>query len=160
MSITIDQAIEVYVKIRDDLGDKRAQFKETEKKYKEQMASIEDFLKTEADKLGVESFKTPEGTAYIDHPDFVQVVDWDAFLKFLSLSIAQQMVDDRVIPQLTEEMTSSIYRSSIWSFFSKSVNKDVVKAFMKDHQGMAPPGINYGQKEEMKVSRPTKSKKS
>lgn len=148
----VDKAIATRIRISDALKSKEKEFKELKASYKEQMLTIDSYLLGQAKAMGVTSFKTPEGTAFIDHPDFVSVTEWSAFLNFLS----QCLVQDIAAKDMA--ISSVIRDSDVWVFFNQSVNKSAIKEFMKQHEGLPPDGITYGTKVEMKVRRPAKKR--
>lgn len=80
---TIDAVISKYREIRDDLDQKRKEFKDFEKDAKADMDRLEMWLKKNADEQGVDSFKTASGTAYKTTKSHVRIADWDVFAKFI-----------------------------------------------------------------------------
>ena len=128
MDAKIETLVKAYVRIRDDLGAKRKEFKKVEADAKRQLDMIELELKKRADDLGVDSFKTTNGTAFKTTKDFVAVKDWNLTIKF-------------------------ILDNNLTNMFNKSVNKTAVKEYMAENNNALPPGVEYGQKVEIQVRR-------
>lgn len=79
---TIDQVVERYVNLRDDIAQKKADFEAAIAPLKAALEKIETYLLGRANELGVDSFKTPHGTAYTSVRTSVKVADKEAFLNF------------------------------------------------------------------------------
>lgn len=115
----IDKLVAAYVNCRDHLAEVRKAFKETEDEHKSSLAIIETAIMEEADRQGVESFKTAHGTAFKTKKDFISVENWPAAL------------DHMIANDLTHLLT-------------KSVGKAAAKEYMEEHGGQLPPGLKYG----------------
>lgn len=115
----IDKVVASYVACRDHLAEVRKEFKGTELEHKSQMAIMETAIMEEADRQGVESFKTKHGTAFKVKKDFISVENWSAAL------------DHMISNDLTHLLT-------------KSVGKAAAKEYMDEHGGALPPGLKYG----------------
>ena len=86
MASKIDTLVGEYVRIRDDLSEKRRAFKEAELRAKQDMEQIEVALLELSRELGVESFKTKYGTAYKTDKDFARVAGpegWEKLCKVM-----------------------------------------------------------------------------
>jgi len=128
MALTIDKVIGTYLKLR---GDKEAMEAETKKKVKdikEQLVKIEAYLKGQADKTGVDSFKTANGTAFLTTTDFAQVADWDAVLEFVKEKDAYDLLEKRV-------------------------SKTAVRGYIEADKSV-PSGVNYGTRIDVNVRKP------
>lgn len=127
--ITIDQVISTYIKLR---GKKEAIEAETKQRVAEiasKMDKLEAWIQVKADELGVTSFKTPHGTAFLATKDFASVADWDATLNFIKEEGAYDLLEKRV-------------------------SKNAVRGYI-EKMNAVPPGINYGSKLEVSVRKPT-----
>ena len=79
MSMTLDQMVDMYVKIRDaKAAAKKAFDKETER-MTQAMERLEGMFQQQLDSLGVESFKADHGTVYKTLRSSVSVADRDEF---------------------------------------------------------------------------------
>lgn len=125
---TIDEVIEKYVSLREELDEARRDFKAIENDLKEKMITLSLYLREQADELGVESFKTSHGTAYKVTKDFVRVGNWQKVLGFI---------------QDTEN----------WQFLEKRLGKIAVKEYMSEN-GDIPPGVEYSTEVEFQVRKP------
>ena len=76
---TINEAVEEYRKIRDDLTERRREFQSIEKALKGTLEEISMWLRDKADELGVDSFKTEAGTAYRVTKTKYSIGDWQEF---------------------------------------------------------------------------------
>jgi hypothetical protein len=129
MSHKADKLVTAYVAMRDDLSAQEKTFKEFKAGRKADMLKIADALQKIMDADGIESLKTTAGTAFRATKDFVGVDNWAEVLAFVK-------------------------ETDTFELFNKAVNKAVVKEYMGDHEGMTPPGVNYGTKIEIQIRRP------
>ena len=130
MSNDLDRAVEAYVRLRDELDGHRKTFKDQEKAYKEKLDQLADFIGRELTD-GVESIKTSHGTAFWATKDFVSVQDAEAFFNFILETGDTQLLN-------------------------KSANKTAAKEYMDEHNGIAPPGLEYSTSREIQIRRPRK----
>lgn len=129
MTITVDQAIAAYMKLRQKKSEVEAQIKDEVAQIEAGMDKIEKWIKTQADTMGVTSFKTKHGTAFLTTKDYANVENWDATLAFIKENDAYDMLN-------------------------KAVNKTAVRGYIDQHKAV-PPGVNYGTKIEVSVRKPT-----
>lgn len=129
MTITVDQAIAAYMKLRVKKSEVENRIKDEVSKLEESMDKIEKWIKTQADTLGVTSFKTKHGTAFLTTKDYANVENWDATLSFIKETGAYDMLN-------------------------KAVNKTAVRGYIELNKAV-PPGVNYGTKIEVNVRKPT-----
>lgn len=129
MSLTVEQVVGTYMKLRRKKEALENQVKEDLADIKAKMTKLESWLMQKADEDGVTSFKTAAGTAFVTTTDFANVADWDAVLNFIRENEAFDMLEKRV-------------------------SKSAVKAHM-DEMGEVPPGITYGTKIGINVRKPT-----
>lgn len=120
MTLTVEQVVGTYIKLRRKKEALENQVKADVDAIKVSMGKIEAWLMEKADADGVTSFKTTAGTAFVTTTDFANVADWDAVLTFIKSHDAFDMLEKRV-------------------------SKTAVRAYM-DESGDVPPGINYGTK--------------
>lgn len=127
---TIDQAINTYVATRDDLDRERKAYNAYEAAAKNYLDRIQLWIRTKADELGVDSFRTASGTAYRAVKEQYRVEDWDAFWSW-----------------------------AVENGFSHVVEKRAAKLAVKEiHQqnGEIPPGLHHNVEIEFDVRRPSK----
>lgn len=129
MSLTVEQVVGTYMKLRRKKEALENQVKEDLAEIKAKMTKLESWLMQKADEDGVTSFKTAAGTAFVTTTDFANVADWDAVLTFIRNNEAFDMLEKRV-------------------------SKTAVRAHM-DETGEVPPGITYGSKVGINVRKPT-----
>jgi hypothetical protein len=129
MTLTVEQVVGTYVKLRRKKEALEASVKSDVDEIKGKMAKLEAWLMQKADDDGVTSFKTASGTAFVTTTDFANVADWDAVLTYIKAHDAYDMLEKRV-------------------------SKTAVRSLM-DETGSVPPGINYGSKIGINVRKPT-----
>lgn len=106
----IDDAIAVYVKLRDHKDELKRQYNDAVASTDEKMKKIEAALLKHFRKVGQESSKTSAGTAYISRRMTASVADRGAFLKFVeeagddfmdikpNVTAVQEYIDEREEP--------------------------------------------------------------
>jgi len=129
-TLTVDQVIETYLRIRNQKEAIDAKAKEDIRDLKDKMLKLEAWIQQQADATGVTSFKTNHGTAFLSSTDFAQVADWDATLEFIREGDHYDMLERRV-------------------------NKKAVRAYI-DEEKAVPPGVNFGTKISVSVRKPAK----
>lgn len=129
MTITVDQAVAAYMKLRAQKAEVEARIKDEVTQLEASMSKIESWIKEQADTMGVTSFKTKHGTAFLTTKDYANVADWDATLSFIKETGAYDMLN-------------------------KAVNKTAVRGYIEQNKTV-PPGVNYGTKVEVSVRKPT-----
>ena len=146
--------VSVYVKMRDDLGEKEKQFKEFKSKRQAEMLQIANAIQKIMDESGdIESLKTVAGTAFRATKDFASVTDWNAVLTSVVSQIIREVQADENHGVSLDHVVSSVLDSGTMALFNKAVNKTVVKDYMNDHGGETPPGVTYGTKVEIQIRR-------
>ena len=128
MSITVDDVVAAYLKLRNKKEALEAETKDQVKTLKEKMEQFEAWIKEQADAQGVTSFKTKHGTAFLTTTDYANVGDWDAVLDFIRTQEAYDMLEKRV-------------------------SKIAVRGYI-DANKVVPPGVNYGTKLEVNIRKP------
>ena len=126
--LTVDTVIDTYLKLRNKKDSIESETKEKVKGIKENMAKLEGWIKEQADKQGVKSFKTDHGTAFLTTTDFAQVADWDAVLSFIKDNDAFDMLEKRV-------------------------SKTAVRGYIEKDKAV-PSGVNYGTRIDVNVRKP------
>lgn len=129
MSVTVDEVVSAYIKLRAKKEAMEAETKSEVKKIVEKMDKFEGWLKQQADAQGVTSFKTKHGTAFLKTTDYANVENWDAAFKF-------------------------ILDNQAYDLLNKAVSKVAVRGYIEANKAV-PPGVNYGTKIEVEVRKPT-----
>ncbi len=128
MSVTVDDVVAAYLKLRNKKEAIEAETKDQVKVLKEKMEQFEAWIKEQADAQGVTSFKTKHGTAFLTTTDYANVGDWDAVLGFIRENEAYDMLEKRI-------------------------SKVAVRGYI-DATKAVPPGVNYGTKLEVNIRKP------
>jgi hypothetical protein len=127
--ITVEQAIGAIVALRAKKAALEAETKQKVAAVNAKMEKIEAYIKVKADELGVTSFKTDAGTAFLTTTDYANVAEWTAILDFIKENGAYDLLEKRV-------------------------NKAAARVYM-EQLGTVPPGINYGTTLGLSVRKPT-----
>mgnify|MGYP003110084633 FL=1 len=128
MSLTVDEVINTYLKLRKKKEAIEAETKDKVKGIKDNMAKLEGWIKEQADTQGVKSFKTDHGTAFLTTTDFAQVADWDSVLEYIKNNDAFDMLEKRV-------------------------SKTAVRGYIEKNKTV-PSGVNYGTRIDVNVRKP------
>lgn len=123
----LDAIIERYVKLRDKKAEIEARHKDELAPVKQALEKIENVLLSELNQQGVESVKTPFGTAYKSVSTSVTVADWDTALPW-------------------------IQQNDAWHMLEKRVNKTAVLEHQAANDEL-PPGLNFSQATTINVRR-------
>lgn len=136
---TMDEVINRYLKIRDDLTVKRREFQEYETEAKSKMERLSMWLRDRGDEQGVDSFNTKSGTAYRQEKKYVRVGDWEKTLAFIIATENWQMLEKRL---------------------GKLATLEVLEEQFGDDETFNPQdlGIDYGAEVEFTVRKPSKQK--
>lgn len=129
----VADAVEQYVAFRDELRIWKKQVDEEEAKRKESLTEIEMWLLTQAEKMGVDSFKTPFGTAYKQISEHYRVGNWN-------------------------EIVAYIKKTGYFHILEKRIAKLAVKE-IQSQEGAIPPGVDYTSEFVVHVLRPGKKTK-
>jgi hypothetical protein len=128
MTVTVDDVVAAYLKLRLRKEAIEAQVKDEVKTLKDKMEQLEAWIKEQADAQGVTSFKTKHGTAFLTTTDYANVADWDSVLTFIRENEAFDMLEKRI-------------------------SKVAVRGYI-DANKAVPPGVNYGTKLEVNIRKP------
>lgn len=131
MTLQIGDVIKTYVRLRDEKAKIDAEAEEKTAKIKAALTKLEAYIKQQADALGVVSFKSDYGTAFVSTVDYAGVDNWDAVLDYIKNNGAYELLN-------------------------KAVNKSAVRAYIEEHKAV-PPGVNYGTKITINVRKPSAS---
>jgi hypothetical protein len=100
----IEDAIKDYVQIRDNLRLHQRAAKTEEDRLKSELEQISMWLREKGEELGVDSFKTPYGTAYKSIKESFRVEDWDSFVSWMVATKNFQCVEKRPAKNAVREI--------------------------------------------------------
>lgn len=127
--VTLDAVVEKYMKLRKKKERLVQEHKEAVAVIDSGMEKLEAFLLSKMLEDGVTSYKTAHGTAFRTTVDYAQVVNWEDLLEYIKQKDAYELLN-------------------------KSVSKIAVRNYVNENLPL-PPGVNYGQKTEIAVRKPT-----
>lgn len=130
---SINEAIEKYIELRDFLSSEKKKFDQLESDIKGELETISMWLRDRGDALGVDSFKSPKGTAFRSVKTSYKVGDWDSYIKWVDETKNFQCLEKRAAKLAVKEI--------------------------HDITGEVPPGLDYSAEVEFVVRRPSKSSK-
>ena len=113
----VGDAVKFYVQQRDRLRTWKKKMEEEEALRKQALTEIEVWLLMKADEMGVDSFKTPAGTAYKSKQIHYRIEDWATFCAYVK-------------------------RTDNFSLFEKRVAKLSAKE-VHESEGQVPEGLRY-----------------
>lgn len=130
----VDDLVNQYIQIRDDLGEKRKLFKEQEETAKTHLAGLEAQILEVSNSTGVNSFKTDFGTAFRTTKDYA-----------------------RVAPGAREELDAWVLRTGKTQVYTSHLSKVAIKELMET-DGLVPAeaGIDYIMEDVIQIRKPTK----
>jgi hypothetical protein len=155
MPIDISQAIVTFVKMRAAIDEISREAKEKTAAIKKPMELIETYIRTELDKLNIDSFKGKDGcgTAFKQTKDYVSVSDKEGFKKFLAETMCLKMrpfvYKDPKGQWLRggesdlAEHVECMLNSGAFDLITLSANKLNCKDWMQNNDGIMPPGVGY-----------------
>jgi hypothetical protein len=126
--MTVKALVAMGVEIRDELKLETSKFNAFKKSADGMLLRIGMALKEHGDKLGVDSFKTPEGTAYRNRKESYRVGVWDSILTYIKETENWQMLEKRIGKLATKEI--------------------------HERTGELPPGVEYVAEEVFVLRRP------
>ena len=114
---TDEEIIGKRIAIRTYLEKRNAEFEEELKPYNQAAIALEGAITQRMIDNGVDSIKTPSGTAYRSKTLAVKVADRDTFINFVKMNGA-------------------------WSFIANIAVKEAVKEYMEANNDASPPGVD------------------
>lgn len=125
-SMELDKLVKLFVKTRDAKSAAKKNFDAQESQFNQIMERCENLMLAKADESGVTGFNTPFGTTYIAETKKISIADDSAFYAFVT---KEQDLD----------------------FFERRVSVAHVDAYMKEHEGVLPPGLNLFKERVMRI---------
>lgn len=123
--MTVDEVIAAYLKLREAKESLSDKHKAEMAPLNEKMMKVEGWMQGELQKLGLQNFKGPSGTAYLQTVSSVTSESWDDTLRWILDTGAHE-------------------------FLERRVSKTAVNEYMEQH-GEAPPGISVTRATEVRI---------
>jgi len=92
----IGECIAVYIKVRDELDEKRKTFKQEEKVLKEELMRLESEILSIQRDIGLTSASNTTHTAFQTIKKYVRISDWQKFSEYVVASGNLQLLEKRV----------------------------------------------------------------
>lgn len=127
MDSDMQTLVNKYVQLRDKKQDLDKAHKEKMSRFSNVMKELEHMLLDQLNTLGVESARTPSGTAYRSVRSAVKVDDRDAFINFVK-------------------------DSGEWDFLESRANKVAVESYLEEQQEL-PPGLSISRQAVVNIRR-------
>lgn len=127
MTADVQTLVDKYVQLRDKKSELDKQHKDKMAKYNEALKELESRLLDQLNTLGVESARTPSGTAYRSIRSSVRVDDRDAFISF-------------------------VRDNDGWDFVESRPNKSAVESYLEEQQEL-PPGVSINRQAVVNIRR-------
>lgn len=128
VKIPVDKLVRVYIKIRDAREELSRKYEEEDGALKEQQEAVKSELLSYCKEMGVESLKTPFGTASRRVATRFWTSDWEEMHRFMKEHDALDLLERRV-------------------------HQGNMKAFLAEHPELRPPGLNADSSYEITVRR-------
>ena len=162
MSVTVETALDTYVRINAAREVKVREHKDELKELDTQLDKIKDFLDVNLEQLGLKSFQGQCGhTAFIANKDSVKISDKERFkshlLETMLMNVQPHLyktMDGEWQPDGQETMTEHVEKmlnSGAMDLLTLSANKNNCKDFMNSNDGLMPAGTDYTKWTEVQV---------
>jgi hypothetical protein len=126
--ITVDQIVEVYIKIRDARDEARKEADKIEADFESQLEVLEQQMLDVCKNTGATSLKTPHGTVIQSVKKRYWTNDWEKFYSFMF---------EHNIPELLE----------------RRIHQTNIKQFLEENPDMLPLGLNVEAEHSITVRR-------
>lgn len=114
MAVNVDDVIQAYIKLRDDVETAQKRHTEELAPLRDKMQKCENWLQNQLQSAGLQSFKSEKGTAFFQEVQTVSVQDWD-------------------------ETKAFIQEKNMWDLLDRRISKSAVLDYIESF-GEAPPG--------------------
>lgn len=128
MSLNKSDVVEAYIKLRDRRDRRKADYEAADAADRAKQEKIEAYLLKEFNESGIDSIKTPFGTAYKSTRVSITTADKEAF--FMNWVVPNQA----------------------WEFVDIKANKTAIQQYQSAHDDI-PPGLNWSETLEVKIRR-------
>ena len=132
-SKTVDQILGEYIKVRDARDEAAKAFEERDQHFKKVLHKMDMELMRRANEAGVEQFKSPHGTAFLQTNMKASVADKKVLNDFLR--------DENIDPL---------------DILQARVSTRALQDYMDAHEGKVPPGVDTFREKVVRVRRPSK----
>jgi len=126
--ITVDQIVEVYIKIRDARDEARREADKLETEFESQLSVLEQQMLEVCKTTGATSLKTPHGTVMRSVKSRYWTNDWEKFYQFMF---------EHHLPDLLE----------------KRIHQTNIKQFLEENPDLLPLGLNVDSEHSITVRR-------
>ncbi len=130
-SHTIADLIKARIAINDIITATNAESKKLVAEKKQNLEVLDGFILKTLNEMGVDSAKTDAGTAFKDLKESFTVEDREAFFAW-------------------------VLETDNWEFLQSKVNATNAREYMKETNGLLPPGVKYNGFTVVKIRKPTK----
>lgn len=130
-TISIDKVVGTFIKIRDARAAKKREWETEDRKLKDQMEVLDNFLLHSLRTIGAESVATKHGTVYQSTEITPQGSDWDAFYAWVAENNAFEALERRI-------------------------KKTFIAAYQEEHDGDLPPGVSVFRQQTVNIRRNNK----
>lgn len=117
----VGDAVKFYVLQRDRLRKWAEKMKAEEEKRKAALTEIEMWLLKKSEEMGVDSFKTPAGTAYKQIKEHYRIENWETFVAYVKRTDNFQLFEKRVAKLAAKEIHNTEGLPEGLNFFSEYV---------------------------------------
>lgn len=160
-AIKLDKLVGMYVNMRDALKEREKAYKESVVELKANMEKLELHIKKKLDDAGIDSVKAGKHTAFTTMKDSVTIDDKEDFKSFLYgsllMALRHEMYKDmegnwQPDGQVNfDDHISKLMESDALDILTLSANKNSIKAYMDEHKGLLPEGIQYRQEQTIQI---------
>lgn len=124
----LSEAVEMYIGLRDKKAQMKSEFEASVAPLTEKMEKLELKLMSAFDAAGMDSVKTPMGTAYTSTRTSASIADKNVFMEHVKANL-------------------------MWDLLEVRVNKAAVEVHMAENEGSLPPGVNLSTTRTVNVRR-------
>lgn len=114
---TLENLVQRYIALRDKKAELAAAYKKKVEQIDQVLSKVDSAILQEFNRMGVESVRTPAGTAYKTTRTSAPITDWDAIL-------------------------THIRENEAWYMLEKRVSKAAIESY-KDEFNDLPPGVSW-----------------
>jgi glutaredoxin 2 len=101
--LNMESLVEAYIKIREKKSQIKAEYESQVDRLDAVQDRIEATMLQRFSEMGIDSVKTPAGTAYAQTRASATVGDWDAFLAYIKQHEAYELIERRVSKAAAEQ---------------------------------------------------------
>jgi len=134
MYYDIGTLVKARIETNDRIAAANAEAKKLVEAEKRSLEVIDGFILKKLNEMGVDSAKTEFGTAFKDNKESFTIEDREAFFKW-------------------------VREKDAWHFVPAKINSTDAKTYMKETEGLLPPGVKYNSFIMPKIRKPTKKVK-